>query len=177
MLYGRCITLVVAATENNIIGADGDMPWRLPADLRRFKRLTTGHAIIMGRRTWESLGRPLPDRQNIVMSRQTSLELEGAAVVNDVSAAVSAVTCEGEVMVIGGGDIYRQFLPAADAIERTVVHTRLEGDTTFPAIDRNAWQLMESISHPADEANEHAMTFERWQRSPDPSEATRLPTA
>lgn len=158
------LSLVVAASSNNVIGRDGGLPWHLPDDLRQFKRLTTGKAVIMGRSTYESIGRPLPDRRNIVMTRNTDYVADGCDVVSSVSEAMDAVEGAEEVMIIGGGQVYRDFLPLADRIYLTRVQAEVEGDTYFPEIDEAAWRLVSSEHHAADEKHRYAfdvMVFER----------------
>ena len=164
MLLGRHVTLIVAAAETDVIGLEGKMPWHLPNDLKRFKRLTVGHPVIMGRRTWASLGTPLPDRQNIVLTRSQSFQADGVTVTHTIDDALNATPEACKVMIIGGGEIYRLFFQAADLIERTVVHVQVEGDTTFPAIPDSDWVLLASEHHPIDDRHAHEMTFETWQR-------------
>lgn len=138
------ITLVVAVSDNGVIGRDGRLPWRLPEDLRRFRELTMGKPLLMGRRTCESIGRPLPGRRNIVISRRPGLEIGGCEVAPSPEAALELVDEAGEAMVIGGEVIYRHFLPQAQRIHRTRVHTTLEGDAFFPALDPAVWRLVAS---------------------------------
>ena len=159
------ITLVVAMADNGIIGKDGDLPWHLPDDLKHFKAVTLGKPVIMGRRTWAEVGRPLPGRRNIVISRQADFEASGADVVNSLQAALDLVADQDEVMVIGGGQIYREALPLADQIWRTRVHADVAGDTRFPDTDWDVWSVAEASSHAADERHAYAMTFERLVRA------------
>lgn len=165
------LSLVVAAAENGVIGREGDLPWRLPADLGRFKRLTTGHPIVMGRKTYESIGRPLPGRVSIVLTRDAAWTAgnEAVVVVTSLDRAIeAALQAEGvstdEAFVIGGGEVYRLALSHADRVHRTRVHTEVEGDATFPNLDESEWRLASSEKHPADEKNEHDCTFEVWER-------------
>ena len=155
------ITLVVAASENGVIGRDGDLPWRLPADLARFKRVTMGRPIVMGRRTWESIGRPLPGRSNLVLSRKPGYEAAGCRVVSALGEAILAATAEGaeEMMVIGGEALYAEALPVADQILLTRVHAVLEGDTYFPPLDQDARAVTAVERHEADERNEYPYSF------------------
>lgn len=164
--------LVVATSENGIIGDQGGMPWHLPRDLRQFKSLTMGHPIVMGRRTWESIGRPLPGRRNIVLTRDRDYVADGADVVHSVEDIVHATDGDAVVMIIGGGEIYRLFLNMADTVHRTRIHCSLEGDTTFPDLSPNAWTMSNQQRHEQDEHNAHAMTFETWSRV-----ATEHPTS
>jgi len=158
------VSLVVAASTNNVIGRDGGLPWHLPDDLRHFKRITTGKPVIMGRRTFESIGRPLPDRHNIVMTRDADYAAEGCDVVSSVAEALELADDADEVMVIGGGQVYRDFLPHADRIYLTRVQAEVQGDTLFPEFDRDAWRLVSSEHHAADARHDHAfemMVLER----------------
>jgi dihydrofolate reductase len=158
------LSLVVAAARNNVIGSDGGLPWHLPDDLRHFKRLTTGKPVIMGRRTFESIGRPLPDRRNIVMTRQADYTAQGCEVVSSVDEALECVRGANEVMIIGGGQVYRDFLPHADRIYLTRVRADVEGDTCFPDMAENGWHRVTTEHHPADEKHAYAfdlIVFER----------------
>ena len=159
------VTVIVAVAQNGVIGKDGDLPWRLPDDLAYFKRLTSGHPIVMGRKTWESLGRPLPNRRNIVLSRQPGYQAEGAEVVTDFEAALDALT-EDEVFVIGGAGLYAAALPLADRVCWTEVHADVEGDTVFPEWDRRAWEEVSRTVHAADERHAHPFAFVEYVRKP-----------
>lgn len=161
------ISLVVAASTNNVIGSDGGLPWHLPDDLRHFKRLTTGNPIVMGRRTFESIGRPLPDRRNIVMTRDPDYVAPGCDVVSSVREALDLVEDADEVMIIGGGQVYRDFLPHADRIYLTRVQADVEGDTYFPDIDEAGWRLVSSEPHAADEKHAYAFDVMVFERRPD----------
>lgn len=158
------ITLVVAASDNNVIGRDGQLPWRIPEDLRRFRQSTMGRPILMGRRTFESIGRPLPGRRNIVISRQAGLELPGCEVVSSPEAALEATRGSGELMVIGGSTIYRYFLPLADRIFMTRVHAELAGDTHFPPLNDEEWRTVSSEPGRSAESG-LAFTFETLERT------------
>lgn len=151
------ITIVVAADEQGGIGLNGRLPWHLPADLRRFKALTLGKPIIMGRRTWDSIGRPLPGRHSIVVSRDRTLAIEGATVVHSFEEALRAAGAVPDACVIGGAEIFARALPAAHAIELTQVHACVAADTFFPAIDPGAWCETHRERHPADAT--HAFDF------------------
>ena len=169
MQYPLPVSLIVAATRNQVIGRDNQMPWHLPADLRYFKQRTLGKPIIMGRKTWESLGRPLPGRLNIVVTRQTDIALEGAEVFADLQAAIergqewAGEQGVDEVMVIGGGQLYQQALALTQRVYLTRIDLELEGDTFFPVLDAQQWQQTEAQVHPAQE-QEPGYTFEVWQR-------------
>lgn len=155
------LALVVAVADNGAIGVRNELPWRLPKDLQRFKALTLGKPIIMGRKTFESIGKPLPRRTNIVITRQTALEIPGCIVVSSLDAALrTAAECDGgDIMIIGGADIYRQALPQAARIYLTRVHATIEGDTSFPLISVSDWRESLREDHPADERHAYAYSF------------------
>ncbi|PWV99156.1 dihydrofolate reductase [Hoeflea marina] len=163
------VVLVVAMADNRIIGADGGMPWRLPTDLKRFKAVTLGKPVIMGRKTWESIGRPLPGRANIVVSRSASA-LEGAEVaasLNDalvLARAHAAAAGAGQICIIGGGEIYRQAMDLADELVVTHVSAELDGDTEFPEIDPEIWRRISEIPIHPGERDSHAMVFANYRR-------------
>ncbi len=158
------ITLVVAAARNGVIGRDGDLPWRLPDDLKTFKRLTLGKPVVMGRKTWESIGRPLPERHNVVMTRSRNFEATGARVVGSADAVLELLAEDDEIMIIGGGAIYRQFLDRADRIYLTEVDAEVDGDVTFPELDDAKWEEVSREHHPADERHAHAFTMRQLNR-------------
>ena len=157
------LSLIWAVAENGVIGRDGDLPWRLPRDLAHFKRTTRGHAVLMGRRTWESLPFPLPERRNLVVTRQADFTAEGAEVFDGIDAALGAIDPESRAFVIGGAELYHQTLPMADECWITTVHAQVDGDTRFE-FDRQGWTVVESERFDADEKNEFACTFERLTR-------------
>lgn len=158
------ISLIAAASRNGVIGRDGKLPWHLPNDFRYFKRMTTGRPIVMGRRTWESLGGPLPERSNIVMTRQAGFSADGARVVATADEALAAAGDADELMVIGGGEIYAQFLDSAARVYLTLVDADVDGDTRFPALDEARWRLTSREAHPADERHAHAYEFRIYDR-------------
>ena len=158
------ITIVVAADERDGIGRAGQLPWHLPADLRRFKSLTMGKPMIMGRRTWDSIGRPLPGRHSIVVTRDRSLAIEGASVVHSFEAALQAAGAAPEACVIGGADIFAHALPVARVIELTRVHAQVSTDTFFPPIDPDAWRETHRELHSADEAHAYPFSFITLER-------------
>ncbi len=158
------ISLIAAASRNGVIGRDGKLPWHLPNDFRYFKRMTTGQPIVMGRRTWESLGGPLPERSNIVMTRQAGFLADGARVVATADEALAAAGDAEELMVIGGGEIYAQFLDSAARVYLTLVDADVDGDTRFPALDEARWRLTSRESHRADERHAHAYEFRIYER-------------
>lgn len=158
------ISLIVAASTNNVIGVHGELPWRLSSDLKRFKALTIGKPIVMGRRTFESIGRPLPGRQNIVMTRQADYRADDCDVVTSIDAAMATAGDAEEIMVIGGGDIYAQFLSRANRVYLTRVHVSLDGDVHFPLLDEREWQETTREEHTASNADDHAFAFTTLQR-------------
>ncbi len=158
------VTLIVAADRRGVIGRDGGLPWHLPDDLRRFKTRTMGKPIVMGRRTWDSIGKPLPGRHNIVITRQPSLVLDGATVVDSLDAALRAAGAVPEVCVIGGAEIFRLALPAATTVELTVVEADVGGDTFLPALDVADWVETSREAHPADARHDYPFTFVTLRR-------------
>lgn len=150
------VSIIVAASTNNVIGNDGGLPWRLSEDLKRFKNITMGKPMIMGRATWESIGRALPGRQNIVITRQDAFVAEGCDVVATIEEALEEAGDVEEVMIIGGGNLYEQFLPKTDRLYFTRVHTRIDGDTYFPVINESEWELISQELFPACIDREHA---------------------
>lgn len=158
------ISLVVAVAENGVIGRENALPWRLSADLRRFKELTMGHTVIMGRKTFESIGKGLTGRRNLVVSRNPEFRPEGATRVPNLEAAFEAAGPTGEVFVIGGSDIYRQAMPLAEKIFLTLVHAAPEGDAHFPLPDSVQWALVSTELHGADDKNEFSSEFRVYQR-------------
>jgi dihydrofolate reductase len=167
------VSIIVAVSENGVIGREGELPWRLSSDLRRFKEITMGHTVIMGRRTWESIGRTLPGRRMIVISRQPGYrveipEVEVAASLDD---ALERATAKGEVeaFVIGGAEMYRSALPIADRLYVTLVKAQVEGDTYFPVksfddFDWNSWVIVNQEPHEADAKNEYSYVYVTLQR-------------
>ncbi|MCX4188633.1 type 3 dihydrofolate reductase [Methylophaga sp. OBS4] len=158
------IAIIVAMDEQGLIGKNNDLPWKISADLQFFRRTTMGKPLIMGRNTHESIGRPLPGRRNIIVTRQPDYQAEGCEVVHSAEAALSACQDAEEVMVMGGASLYEQLLPRCDRLYLTRVHARLEGDTWFPAWDENDWQLLSCDDHQADEKNEFDYSFMLLER-------------
>jgi len=150
---------VVAADLNGVIGRDGGLPWRLPADMRHFKDTTMGHPMIMGRRTWDSIGKALPGRRSIVLSRDPGFAAAGAEVARDPDEALRLCEPAEEAMVVGGEAVYRAFLDRCSRIHLTRVHGRFEGDARLPELDPARWREVSRREHPADERNPWAMTF------------------
>lgn len=154
----RRLAMIAAVGRNGVIGVDGDLPWRIPEDLKHFRRETLGHAVVMGRRTWESLGRPLPRRRNIVVSRQIGLRLEGADVVHSLEEALElAWSGDAEPRIIGGATLYAAALPKATRLFLTEVDQAPRGDTFFPDLDPAAWQEVSREAHAG-------YAFVVWQR-------------
>lgn len=159
------VTLIAAAAENNALGKDNQMIWRLPDDFKHFKNLTTGHYIIMGRKTLESMNGPLPNRTNIVITRQADYTHEGCIIVNSLMEALAACPQNEEVFVIGGGEIYNQSITQADKIELTrVLGISPDADAFFPDIDPDKWQKVEQVHHGKDEKHAYEFVFETWVR-------------
>ncbi len=163
---GVSISLVVAAATNNTIGKDGKMPWHLPNDMKHFKNITWGMPVVMGRKTFESLGKVLPGRKNIVISRQTGLKIAGTVTVQKIEDAlfVAKQTDAREVMVIGGGEIYKTLFDKAKRIYMTRVEAEPEGDTFFPPLNPKEWHLVSQQNHEADEKNPFNYSFQVWER-------------
>jgi dihydrofolate reductase len=159
------VSIIVAAAENGVIGRDNDMPWRLSTDLKRFKALTLGKPVIMGRRTWESIGRPLPGRPNIVVTRDKGFQAEGASIVGSLEEAIALgqkLAFDlgiGEVCILGGGKIYAQALPLADRIHLTRVLAEIDGDTHFPEIDPQIWCVISQEDVPAGDKDSHPTRY------------------
>lgn len=161
----QMLSIIVAMDENRLIGRDNDLPWRLSADLQFFKRTTMGKPLIMGRNTHESIGRPLPGRRNIVISRQADYQpAAGCELAADPDAALALCADAPEVMLMGGASLYQQLLSRADKLYLTRVQAALEGDTWFPEINWSQWQLLSQERHTADEKNQFDYCFEIYQR-------------
>lgn len=165
------LSMIVATADNNIIGKDNDMPWHLPADLTYFKKVTLGKPVIMGRKTYESIGRPLPGRRNIVISRDENYSAQGIDTVTSVEQALALVDGSNnndaveEIMVIGGGAIYRHCLPAADRLYITHIKADIDGDTQFPDYDDGSWEKTSSELRLKDEKNAYDLDFCLYQRA------------
>jgi dihydrofolate reductase len=157
--HGPRLVAVVAMAENGVIGRGGRLPWRLSSDLRRFKSLTTGKPILMGRRTFESLGRPLPERQNIVLTRDPGWSAQGCTIVRSVDEAIVAAGTAPELMVIGGAEIYALCWPRLSRMELTRVHAQPVGDTLLSGLDWSGWRVVAEERHAADERNQYDYSF------------------
>lgn len=163
------ISIIVAVAENGVIGRGGELPWHLSADLKRFKKLTMGHTIVMGRRTWESIGRPLPGRRMVVVTRRADyrppdMEIEVAGCL-DEALRLAAAAGDDEAFIIGGRGLFHEAITRSDRLHYTRVHAQVVGDTRFPEIDWNAWKQLESIRHEANADNDFPVTFEIYERS------------
>lgn len=159
------LSIIAAMAENRVIGRDNALPWRLPADLAHFKRLTMGKPIVMGRRTWASLPGLLPHRTHIVITRDMTYSASGAEVAHSLDEALAIAGDVDEVMIIGGADLYRQTLPIAARLYLTLVHQCFEGDAYFPAFDPGPWIEVSREAHPPDEKNAVSYTFITYERS------------
>jgi len=153
------ITIIAAVSENNALGKDNDLVWHLPDDFKRFKQLTTGHHIVMGRKTFESFPKPLPNRIHIVITRDKNYKKEGAVVVHSLKEALKIAKKDKQPYIIGGGEIYKQALPLTEKLELTRVHATVEADTFFPEIDEKEWELIHQEFHPKDDKHEFAFTY------------------
>ena len=158
------LSIVVAMDSNRLIGKDNGLPWHLPADLAFFKKLTTGNTILMGRKTFDSIGRPLPNRRNIVITRNADIEITGCEVVNSIEKALSLVQSETEVMVIGGAKLYQQILPIADRLYITQIEGEFDGDAYFPSYNEAEWSQISIDSREPDENNHHKYHFITFDR-------------
>ena len=161
------LSLIVAASENNVIGKDGGLPWKLPAEMQHFKQTTMGKPVIMGRKTYASIGRPLPKRRNIIVSRNKDLRIAGCDTVTSIADAMALALIDRaqEAFVIGGAEIYALALPLAKRLYLTVVHTTVEGGTAFlPEINMSEWREVSSEEHPVDEENSIAFTIMVFER-------------
>jgi dihydrofolate reductase len=160
------ITMIAAAGENNALGKDNDLLWHLPDDFKRFKALTSGHKIIMGRKTFESFPKTLPKRTHIIITRDRNYEVSypECMVVYSLNEALSLLSSEEDAFVIGGGEIYAQALDITDIIELTRVHRSFEADTFFPVINPDHWELIAEDYHPADDKHEHDFTYQTYRK-------------
>lgn len=158
------LAMIVAVADNGVIGRDGGLPWRLAADLKRFKRLTMGHHLIVGRRTWEEIGQPLPGRTIVVITRAAIYQARGAAVVGSLDEALAVAATDDEPFVAGGAEIYRLALPRVERLYLTRVLACPEGDTVLDPLDLSDWQLVSRDRQPADERNQYPCDFEIWDR-------------
>lgn len=153
------LSAIVAMSENRVIGKDNQLPWHLPADLQHFKRVTLGKPIIMGRKTFQSIGRALPERRNIVLSTDPAFQAVGCIMVNSITDVFAAIADAEEAFVIGGATLFEQLLPEIQHLYLTIVHAELSGDVFFPQLNREEWQEVSRVDHPADLHNLHAYSF------------------
>ncbi|WP_113654766.1 dihydrofolate reductase [Pedobacter namyangjuensis] len=158
------ISIVVAISQNNAIGKNNQLLWHLPADLKHFKEITSGNCIIMGRKTYDSIGRPLPNRRNVVITRNTALKIEDVEIVTSLEDAISLCENEKEIFIIGGAEIYKEALALTDTIYLTTVHQHYDADAFFPEIKSEDWLEIDSESHKADEKNKVDYTFSTLKR-------------
>lgn len=160
------ISAVVAMAKNRVIGKDNKLPWHLPADLKHFKTITTGHPILMGRKTYESIGRPLPNRTNIIITRDANYKAADCIVVTSIEEAINAATktAAEEIFIIGGAEVYQQLLTSIQRIYLTIVQDEIDGDAYFPALDMREWKEVAREEHKADEQNKHDYWFLRLER-------------
>ncbi|HET8808719.1 MAG TPA: dihydrofolate reductase [Flavobacteriaceae bacterium] len=156
--------MIAAAGENNALGKDGDLVWHLPDDFQRFKKLTTGHHIIMGRKTFETFPKPLPNRTHIVITRKKDYQKEGCTVVHNLEDALLISNDDPETFIIGGGEIYNLALPFANKIELTRVHQSFEADAFFPELDLSQWKLINEEHHPKDDRHQYDFTYLTYVR-------------
>jgi len=161
------LSLILAMAENRVIGRGNDLPWHLPDDLRRFKALTTGHAIVMGRKTFESIGRALPRRRSIVISRDPEYAAEGVEVAHSLDEAIELAAGDDEVFVIGGAAVFAAAVTAADRVYLTRVHAEIAGDVFCPPLDDGSWKLVSEERHEADDRHAWPFTFQVWERRED----------
>lgn len=158
------LSVIVAIDENNLMGSNNDLPWHLPNDLKRFKQITTGHTIIMGRKTYESIGRPLPNRKNIIITRNKNFNAEGCIVIHSWEEIRQYIEEEDEVFLIGGADLIKQKLHQVDRIYLTVIHETFNGDIYFPKLNLDEWELVEEEQGVIDEKNVYPHTFYVYNR-------------
>ncbi|MFV8280170.1 dihydrofolate reductase [Christiangramia marina] len=158
------ITIIAAAAENNALGKDNDLVWHLPDDFKRFKRLTSGHHIIMGRKTFESFPKLLPDRTHVIITRKEDYSPENTIVVHSMEEALKVSKLDDEAFIIGGGEIYKMGMEHADRIELTRVHGEFEADTHFPEIDKSEWEIVKDQFHDKDEKHDYSFTYLTYER-------------
>ena len=158
------VSQVVAMARDGVIGLDNSMPWHLPDDLKRFKALTMGKPMLMGRKTFEAIGKPLPGRTSLVLTRDLAWQAAGVTVVHSVDEALKLAGAAPELCVVGGAEIYKLTLPATDRIYLTRIHASIAGDTVFPALDTSQWRETERVEHPADDRHAYSMTFSTLER-------------
>lgn len=163
------ISAIVAMSQNRVIGRNNQLPWHMPADLKRFKTLTTGHTIVMGRKTYESIGKPLPNRNNIILTRDPNYQVPGCEIAHHFEDVIKQAKEDqhgaNELFIIGGAQIYQQLLNSINRIYLTIIHHEFSGDAFFPEMDKHAWKELECITHLADDANPYNYSFITLERS------------
>ena len=163
------VSIIAAIASNGVIGRAGGLPWHMPTDLKRFKRLTIGHHLLVGRKTWDEVGKPLPGRIMVVITRDRRFRIDGAIVTHSLEDALHVARDDDEVFIAGGGEIYRQALPLARRMYLTLIHAEVDGDTEFPDFDEGDWRMVEREDHHADEKNEYPFSFVVYERVRSPS--------
>nr|AIA15209.1 Dihydrofolate reductase [uncultured bacterium] len=160
------LAMIVAMSENRVIGYQNQMPWHLPADLKHFKMLTTGNPILMGRKTYLSIGKPLPNRHNLILTRDQHFTADGCDTVHSLAEARMLAEKEGAqtLFIIGGAEVYREYLSEVDILYLTIVHAQFTGDAFFPELDVADWRVVSHVEQPSDASNAYACTFLHWQR-------------
>ncbi len=158
------VTIIAAVAKNNALGKDNQLIWYLPADLKRFKKVTLGHHVIMGRKTFESLGKPLPNRTTIIITRNKKYTADGCIVVDSLNKAIKAAKDDENPFILGGAEIYRQAMPIADVLDLTIVHQEFDADVFFPEIDDTVWKEISSEDFKADDKNKYDYSFVKYQR-------------
>ena len=159
------LSIIVALSDNNVVGKENKLPWKLSADLKRLKAITMGHHLIMGRLTWESLGRPLPGRTNVVITSDRNYKAEGGVVVRSLAEAINVSFQDDEAFIFGGGKVFKEALPLVDKIYMTRVHAKVDGDAFFPALAMNEWREIEREDFKADEKNQYDYSFITLRRN------------
>lgn len=158
------LSIVVAVSENNVIGLANDLPWKLSGDLKRVKTLTMGHHLIMGRKTFDSIGRPLPGRTTIVITRQNAFQAEGCMIVNSLKDAIEIASNDSEAFIFGGGEIFKEALPFTTKVYLTRVHCSVKGEIYFPELNLAEWEKTSEQRYLKDEKNEYDCTVQEWKR-------------
>ncbi len=153
------LTLIAAMGQNRVIGKNNDLIWHMPKDLQRFKKLTSGHHVIMGRKTYESMGRPLPKRTNIIVTRDKAYKAPGCIIVHDIEAAIQKAEGDAQPFITGGAEIYKLAFPYAKTVELTLIHHHFEGDTFFPEFEDKGWKLVEKETHKPDDKNRYPFDY------------------
>lgn len=159
------VIIIAAIAKNNALGKDNQLIWHLPADLKRFKSITSGQTVVMGRKTFESLGKALPNRKNVVITRNRNFKKEGVTVVNSLEEALAFSKEKENIYILGGAEIYSQALPIADLLDLTLIHGHFEADTFFPVIDQNIWKEIKREDHKKDDKNAYDYSFVTYKKS------------